>query len=80
MYSQKRNCAASLFTKQNHNGLSPNLHIMYLWEYINRSQVHECRNWERGRTVSFLRIYVSNFRYSVHLSTRLQIFSMELGI
>ncbi len=30
------------------------------WEYI-----HECRNWERGHEVSFLGIYVSNFRYNV---------------
>jgi NOL1/NOP2/fmu family ribosome biogenesis protein len=22
------------------------------WEYINRSQKHECRNWQRGRAVS----------------------------
>jgi hypothetical protein len=22
-----------------------------LWEYINRSQIYECRNWERGRAV-----------------------------
>ncbi len=32
--------------------------------YINRSQVHECRNKERGRAVSVLGIYVSNFRYN----------------
>jgi hypothetical protein len=31
----------------------------------NRSQIHECRNWERGRAVSFLGLFVSNFRYSV---------------
>jgi hypothetical protein len=35
------------------------------WEYINRLPKHECRNWERGRTVLFLGIFVSNFRYSV---------------
>ncbi len=23
------------------------------WEYINRSQKHECRNWDCGRAVSF---------------------------
>jgi hypothetical protein len=23
------------------------------WEYINRSQIHECRNWERGSVVLF---------------------------
>ncbi len=34
------------------------------WEYINRSQTVECRNWERGRPVSFLGIFVSNFRNS----------------
>jgi hypothetical protein len=32
--------------------------------YINCSQKHECRNWERGRAFSFLGICVSNFRYS----------------
>jgi len=35
------------------------------WDYIHRSQIHECRNWERGRAVSFLGIFVSNFQYSV---------------
>ncbi len=27
--------------------------------------IHECRNWERGRAVSFLGFFVSNFSYSV---------------
>jgi hypothetical protein len=31
---------------------------------VNRSQIHECRNWERGRTVSFPGIFGSNFRDS----------------
>jgi hypothetical protein len=34
------------------------------WEYINRTEKHECRKWDCGRAVPFLRIYVSNFRYS----------------
>jgi hypothetical protein len=34
------------------------------WENINGSQIHE---WERGREVSFLGIFVSTFRYSVFL-------------
>jgi hypothetical protein len=38
-----------------------------LWEYINRSPKHECRNWERGRAVSCLGMFVSNFRYRVSL-------------
>jgi hypothetical protein len=34
--------------------------------HINRSQIYEYRNWERGRgAASYLGIYVSNFRYSV---------------
>ncbi len=33
-------------------------------QYINRSQVHECRNWERGCAVSFLGIPKSDFQYS----------------
>ncbi len=32
---------------------------------MNRSQIHECRNWERGRIVSFLEIHKTDFRYSV---------------
>jgi hypothetical protein len=35
------------------------------WEYINHSQTHECRKWERGCAVSFLGIHISDFRYSV---------------
>jgi hypothetical protein len=42
----------------------------------NCSQMHECRNWEQGRTVSFLGIYVSNFRYSVCSSEAL---NLEIG-
>jgi hypothetical protein len=33
--------------------------------YIIRSQKHACGNSERGRAVSFLGTFVSNFRYSV---------------
>ncbi len=32
---------------------------------INRSQTHECGNWDWGRAISFLGIFVSNFRYCV---------------
>jgi hypothetical protein len=32
-------------------------------EYINRTHKHEYRNWDCGRAVPFLGIYVSNFRY-----------------
>ncbi len=32
---------------------------------IHRSQKHECGIWERGRVVSFLGIFLSNFRCSV---------------
>jgi hypothetical protein len=33
------------------------------WEYRNHLQIHECRNWERGCTVSFLKIHKSDFRH-----------------
>ncbi len=37
-----------------------------LWEYIYRSEIYECRFWERGCAVSFLGIYVSNWcKFSV---------------
>ncbi len=31
------------------------------WEYL--SQTHECGNWDCGRAIPFLGIFVSNFRY-----------------
>jgi hypothetical protein len=35
------------------------------WEYINRSQTHECRNWDCGRAIPFLGIHKLDFPYSV---------------
>ncbi len=37
--------------------------VDWSWEYINCSQIHECRNWERGHAVSFLEKHKSDFRY-----------------
>jgi hypothetical protein len=33
------------------------------WEYINRSQTHECGNWDFGQAIPFLGVFVSNFWY-----------------
>ncbi len=79
MYSQKWNCAASLFPKQNYNVLSPNftIHVSVsigrpiLEIYTSLTDtVHECRNCEQGKghTVSFRGIHKSNFRHSVAVS------------
>ncbi len=39
-----------VFPEKELRGLSPNFHIHVsvneLWEYINRSQTHECGNWD----------------------------------
>ncbi len=35
------------------------------WEYINRSQTHECGNWDWGLAISFLGIHKWDFRCSV---------------
>ncbi len=32
------------------------------WEYIIRSQTHECGNWDWGPDIPFLGIFASNFR------------------
>jgi hypothetical protein len=85
MYSQKWNCGASLFPKQNYNVLSPKSYthtyiyerfiyfqdrsayfaaakyVDLFWKYINRSQTHECRNWDWGREISFLGIHKLDF-------------------
>jgi len=36
-------------------------YVDWSWEYINRSQTPECRNWDRGRTIPFLGIYKLDF-------------------
>jgi hypothetical protein len=40
------------------------------WKYINRSQIHERGNWERGCAVSLLGIHKSDLLCSVYVSTR----------
>jgi hypothetical protein len=36
---------------------------------VNRSQTHECGNWDCGRAIPFLGIFVSNAVYTLyHLS------------
>jgi hypothetical protein len=45
-------------------GLSPNNYI-HVSEHINRSQKHDCGNWDWGRAVSFLEVHKSHFLCSV---------------
>ncbi len=33
-----------------------------IWDYINSLQTLECGNWDCGRAIPFLKIFVSNFR------------------
>ncbi len=79
MYSQKWNCGASLFPKQNYNVLSPNFHIhvpvsdlfvpriclSILLQPNRQTDSGKCRNWEWGRAVLFLGIHKSDFRNSL---------------
>ncbi len=76
-YSLKRNCAASvlvsIFMFLWAIYIFPGLvHIFScsrigrrIVGYINRSQAQECGNWDWGRAIPFLGIFVSNFRYCV---------------
>ncbi len=37
--------------------------IMVMYKYLTESQTHECGNWDCGRAIPFLGIFVSKFRY-----------------
>ncbi len=38
------------------------------WEYINRSQIHECANWDWGRALPRKGMHIWDFRCSVHVA------------
>jgi hypothetical protein len=47
------------------------------WQYMNRSQTHECGNSYWGRVIPFLGIFVSNFWYCVHRGKLAPLFHMH---
>ncbi len=75
-YSQKRNCAGSVLIphscvcerfiySQDWSAFSAaGKYVDRFWKYINRSQTHECWNWDWGRALPFLGIHKWDFRCS----------------
>jgi len=70
-YSQKRNCATSvpistvmsveLFIYSHDRS---GKYVDQSWEYINRTQTHECGNWDWGLAIPFLGIHKRDFHCS----------------
>ena len=75
-YSQKRNIPISTFMCLWANYIFPRWVCLFCWwkyvdrswEYINRSQTHECGNWGWGRAIPRKGIYKRNCRCSVYIS------------
>ncbi len=71
---QKQNAKnlKKIFSEKEYWGLSPNFHIHFCWrkyvdqswEYIHRSQTHECGNWDWGLAIPRKGIYKRNCRCS----------------
>jgi hypothetical protein len=78
-YSQKRNIGVSVpistFMRLWVIYIFPQLVCLFCWrkyvdrswEYINRSQTHECRNWGWGHTIPRKGIHKWDFRCSAHI-------------
>ncbi len=77
-YSQKRKCAASVpistflclwgayfFPQSVRLFSAAGKYADWSWEYISRSQAHECGNWDWGRLIPILGIHKWDFRCSV---------------
>jgi hypothetical protein len=43
-------------------------HVDWSWEYLNRWETHECRNWDWGRVITLLGIHNLDFRYRALLT------------
>ncbi len=49
------------------------------WEYINRSQTHECGNWDWDPVIPFLRNFFSKFQYFVFAVRSSSIYGSQLN-
>jgi len=75
-YSQKRNFAASeqfphscvcerfIYSHDRPAYSAAGKYVDWSWKYINRSQAHECGNWDWGRAIPFLGIHKWDFSCS----------------
>ncbi len=61
-------CERFIYFQDRYANSAAGKYVDWSWEYINRSQIHECGNWDWGRAIPSKGIHIWDFSCSVDRS------------